>query len=314
MILTRYILGYLNVLGRKDNPHLAVESSAEGFEKLPLWKLASDQAISDKLPQVTTEVTLSILLNVQLQRPSLEDNCTLLTSSLKWQSLLRWGTTSGILCLRTADKLPPELSIQSQSSQTPIASRDGWKLWPAIVRISCPRKGERSKEGASKTFVRCGFVYVSNQKEVCFCAHNHRTSCLPWLPLLLLSGLEQMKAGPFQPNEIEAKEACTWLRAAGFPQYAQLYEDSQFPIDISSVTRDHDFLDRDAIEALCRRLNTLNKCALMRLEISPQRKRISPSLSDDDWVGVVTPVWLAALRATGVIMEFPERPSGSAID
>lgn len=28
--------------------------------------------------------------------------------------------------------------------------------------------------------------------------------------------------------------------------------DSQFPIDISSVTRDHDFLDRDAIEALCR--------------------------------------------------------------
>lgn len=24
--------------------------------------------------------------------------------------------------------------------------------------------------------------------------------------------------------EIEAKEACTWLRAAGFPQYAQLYE------------------------------------------------------------------------------------------
>ncbi|KAJ3614895.1 hypothetical protein NHX12_018464 [Muraenolepis orangiensis] len=61
--------------------------------------------------------------------------------------------------------------------------------------------------------------------------------------------------------EIEAKEACTWLRAAGFPQYAQLYEDSQFPIDISSVTRDHDFLDRDAIEALCRRLNTLNKCS-----------------------------------------------------
>ena len=26
------------------------------------------------------------------------------------------------------------------------------------------------------------------------------------------------------PAEIEAKEACTWLRAAGFPQYAQLYE------------------------------------------------------------------------------------------
>uniref|UniRef100_A0A672YCS1 Rho GTPase-activating protein 7 n=1 Tax=Sphaeramia orbicularis TaxID=375764 RepID=A0A672YCS1_9TELE len=83
------------------------------------------------------------------------------------------------------------------------------------------------------------------------------------------------------PTEIEAKEACTWLRAAGFPQYAQLYEDAQFPIDISSVTRDHDFLDRDAIEALCRRLNTLNKCALMRLEISPQRKRSEDSDEDE---------------------------------
>ncbi|XP_037328700.2 rho GTPase-activating protein 7 isoform X2 [Pungitius pungitius] len=81
--------------------------------------------------------------------------------------------------------------------------------------------------------------------------------------------------------EIEAKEACTWLWAAGFPQYAQLYEDAQFPIDISSVTRDHDFLDRDAIEALCRRLNTLNKCALMRLEISPQRKRSEDSDEDE---------------------------------
>lgn len=120
------------------------------FLQLPLWKPASDQAISDKLPQVTTEVTLSILLNVQLQRPSLEDNCTLLTPSLKWQSLLRWGTASGILCLLTADKLPPELSIQSQSSQTPVASCDGGKLWPAIVRISCLRKGERSREGVSR--------------------------------------------------------------------------------------------------------------------------------------------------------------------
>ncbi|XP_050658143.1 rho GTPase-activating protein 7-like [Macaca thibetana thibetana] len=52
--------------------------------------------------------------------------------------------------------------------------------------------------------------------------------------------------------EIEAKEACDWLRATGFPQYAQLYEDFLFPIDISLVKREHDFLDRDAIEALCR--------------------------------------------------------------
>lgn len=30
------------------------------------------------------------------------------------------------------------------------------------------------------------------------------------------------------------------------------FSDGQFPIEISSVTRDHDFLDQDAIEALCR--------------------------------------------------------------
>ena len=28
----------------------------------------------------------------------------------------------------------------------------------------------------------------------------------------------------FAVAEIEALEACTWLRAAGFPQYAQMYE------------------------------------------------------------------------------------------
>uniref|UniRef100_A0AAZ3NU00 StAR-related lipid transfer protein 13 n=1 Tax=Oncorhynchus tshawytscha TaxID=74940 RepID=A0AAZ3NU00_ONCTS len=52
-------------------------------------------------------------------------------------------------------------------------------------------------------------------------------------------------------SELEAKEACDWLRAAGFPQYAQLFEDSQFPIDISPVKKDHDFLDNDLVEPLC---------------------------------------------------------------
>uniref|UniRef100_A0A3Q3IP07 Rho GTPase-activating protein 7 n=1 Tax=Monopterus albus TaxID=43700 RepID=A0A3Q3IP07_MONAL len=99
-------------------------------------------------------------------------------------------------------------------------------------------------------------------------------------PMFVLAALLPI-IWPGTNEEIEAKEACTWLRAAGFPQYAQLYEDAQFPIDISSVTRDHDFLDRDAIEALCRRLNTLNKCALMRLEISPQRKRSEDSDEDE---------------------------------
>uniref|UniRef100_A0A3Q3WH78 StAR-related lipid transfer protein 13 n=1 Tax=Mola mola TaxID=94237 RepID=A0A3Q3WH78_MOLML len=80
---------------------------------------------------------------------------------------------------------------------------------------------------------------------------------------------------------IEAKEACEWLRAAGFPQYAQLYEDSQFPIDISSVKRDHDFLERDLVEPLCRRLNTLNKCASMKLDVSHSKKKGDDSDEDD---------------------------------
>ncbi|XP_031728474.1 stAR-related lipid transfer protein 13 isoform X2 [Anarrhichthys ocellatus] len=82
-------------------------------------------------------------------------------------------------------------------------------------------------------------------------------------------------------QEIEAKEACDWLRAAGFPQYAQLYEDSQFPVDISSVKRDHDFLDRDLVEPLCRRLNTLNKCASMKLDVSHPKKKGDDSDEDD---------------------------------
>ncbi|XP_054611306.1 stAR-related lipid transfer protein 13 isoform X2 [Dunckerocampus dactyliophorus] len=81
--------------------------------------------------------------------------------------------------------------------------------------------------------------------------------------------------------ELEAKEACDWLRAAGFPQYAQLYEDSRFPINISSVKRDHDFLDRDLVEPLSRRLNTLNKCASMKVDVSHPKKKGDDSDEDD---------------------------------
>nr|XP_028573317.1 rho GTPase-activating protein 7-like isoform X1 [Podarcis muralis] len=82
-------------------------------------------------------------------------------------------------------------------------------------------------------------------------------------------------------SEIEAKEACDWLKAAGFPQYAQMFEDMQFPIDIKTVRKDHEFLDQDAIESLYRRLNTLNKCTAMKVEISRQRKRSDDSEEDE---------------------------------
>ncbi|XP_056372472.1 rho GTPase-activating protein 7-like isoform X3 [Hyla sarda] len=82
-------------------------------------------------------------------------------------------------------------------------------------------------------------------------------------------------------TKIEAKEACDWLRAAGFPQYAQLFEDLQFPIDIETVRNDHEFLDRDAMESLFRRLKTLNKCASMKVEISRHRKKSDDSEEDE---------------------------------
>ncbi|XP_034024278.1 stAR-related lipid transfer protein 13 isoform X3 [Thalassophryne amazonica] len=89
--------------------------------------------------------------------------------------------------------------------------------------------------------------------------------------------------------EIEAKEACDWLRAAGFPQYAQLFEDSQFPIDITPVKRDHDFLDKDLVEPLCRRLNTLNKCASMKLDVNLQKKKSEDS--DEEDVFAISDKW-----------------------
>ncbi|KAI5700323.1 hypothetical protein M8J76_012333 [Diaphorina citri] len=66
-------------------------------------------------------------------------------------------------------------------------------------------------------------------------------------------------------TEIEANEACKWLRAAGFPQYAQMFEDHQFPIDIKSVQKDHPFLEPDSLRSLFRRLQCLNKCAKVKM-------------------------------------------------
>ncbi|XP_042305810.1 rho GTPase-activating protein 7-like isoform X3 [Sceloporus undulatus] len=82
-------------------------------------------------------------------------------------------------------------------------------------------------------------------------------------------------------SEIEAKEACDWLKAAGFPQYAQMFEDMQFPVAINSVRKDHEFLDKDEMESLYRRLNTLNKYAAMKVEINRPRKRSDESEEDE---------------------------------
>ncbi|TTE36939.1 StAR-related lipid transfer protein 13 [Bagarius yarrelli] len=61
----------------------------------------------------------------------------------------------------------------------------------------------------------------------------------------------------------------------------KIERDSQFPIDITAVERDHDFLDKDLVEPLCRRLQTLNKCASMKLDVGFPKKRSEDSDEDD---------------------------------
>ncbi|XP_054747775.1 uncharacterized protein LOC129253431 isoform X3 [Anastrepha obliqua] len=82
--------------------------------------------------------------------------------------------------------------------------------------------------------------------------------------------------------EIEAVEACKWLRAAGFPQYAQMYEDHHFPLDLTNVAKDHTNLENDQLQSLYRRLCILNRCANMRLDQSHKAQTPQKEDSDDE--------------------------------
>ncbi|KAJ1354731.1 hypothetical protein KIN20_011741 [Parelaphostrongylus tenuis] len=73
--------------------------------------------------------------------------------------------------------------------------------------------------------------------------------------------------------EKDALECCRWLKQAGFPQYAKQYQEGGFPIDIRSVRSDHEFLGPDSLRALFRRLNILNRCAIMRIDQVVLRRR-----------------------------------------
>ncbi|TRY93119.1 hypothetical protein DNTS_007759 [Danionella cerebrum] len=98
-----------------------------------------------------------------------------------------------------------------------------------------------------------------------------------------------MKKLMFLFVEIEAKEACDWLHAAGFPQYAQLFTDGCFPIDTDWVKSDHEFLDKDALDSLCRRLSTLNKCVEMKLELARSKRRRNEEEEEDLYA--ISPKW-----------------------
>ncbi|KAM8835788.1 rho GTPase-activating protein 7 [Synchiropus picturatus] len=88
-------------------------------------------------------------------------------------------------------------------------------------------------------------------------------------------------------TKIEVREACDWLRAAGFPQYLQLFCDGRFPIDLDWARQDHRFLDDDALDSLCRRLKTLNKCAAMKMGPRTLKRRAD----DNEDVFTISPNW-----------------------
>ncbi|XP_053674131.1 uncharacterized protein LOC128724430 [Anopheles nili] len=91
--------------------------------------------------------------------------------------------------------------------------------------------------------------------------------------------------------EIEAIEACRWLRAAGFPQYAQMYEDHQFPIVVEDVAKDHPFLENDPLQSLFRRLHTLNRCANMHLDAHQHTPKPSQRDDSDDDSCALSEAW-----------------------
>ncbi|XP_072171214.1 rho GTPase-activating protein 7-like [Diadema setosum] len=80
--------------------------------------------------------------------------------------------------------------------------------------------------------------------------------------------------------EIEASDTCQWLRATGFPQYAQMFEEGRFPLELSLVQKDHDFLDQDLLDSVVRRLKILNKCASMKIE-APIHRSCDESEDED---------------------------------
>lgn len=53
---------------------------------------------------------------------------------------------------------------------------------------------------------------------------NFRLLCYKYCLIFYFLKSQFLSIYYFFFTEIEAKEACKWLRAAGFPQYAQMYE------------------------------------------------------------------------------------------
>lgn len=62
-----------------------------------------------------------------------------------------------------------------------------------------------------------------------------------------------------EEDEQDIKNACIWLKEAGFPQYVQMFKDNEFPISLKLVQEDHVEFDGGSLMALFRRIEILNK-------------------------------------------------------
>lgn len=187
-------------------------------------------------------------------------------------------------------------SSQDSSSSSPQPDSSGAST-PPRERAKCRRKETweklRCRPGAIRREARCPEVWVRRRDSS---SEPHlrpprpdmggKSSSTPLLaPSSHLSRVgccKQLRSrSEKQLTEIEASEALEWLRAAGFPQYAQMYEDLQFPIDVSSVEKDHPFLDPDSLQSLFRRLQALNKCAAMKID-APAKQPQEAEESDEE--------------------------------
>ncbi|CAB3403148.1 unnamed protein product [Caenorhabditis bovis] len=191
--------------------------------------------------------------------------------------LLEYGEPSAV-------QLHKEMQEQKLLKRSPLPPRINAKTYDSL-----PNKFRRSGEISS--------VYDNMPWD----RKRHVTSTGQFSPLVLPRNPTHSHAGPattttttnadekpkpinhnaprssfaLQLAERDAEEACEWLKQAGFPQYVKQFEDGKFPIETSSVERDHGFLGTDSLHALFRRIDTLNRCAIMKVDNVVMRRRLN---------------------------------------
>nr|KAI8756349.1 rho GTPase-activating protein 7 [Biomphalaria glabrata] len=85
--------------------------------------------------------------------------------------------------------------------------------------------------------------------------------------------------------------------------------DGQFPVELSVVERDHDFLDADSLKSLFRRLETLNKYAGMKIHSQHKKKGTSEEEEDEEDLCALSERWEYQKSARRWSRKEPQSPS-----